>query len=181
MFGYGQVDPASYAFRRYSLQGKFKSALGETRLIAMSPFVQLKTLRTHTHSYIQDIDGKELAFQGMNRPARRYLYFRFVITYLHCERAGHMEWVQNVEAKGQMWSSPGPYLRQSLLVTLARKISDFYLPETFYQTTNFIGADGCASRSKDEEEDLAISLAVRVKKEDEMAQKRRYEDAEEED
>ena len=71
-----------------------------------------------------------------------------------------------------MWASPGSYLRQSLLVLLARKVSDLYLPQIFYQTTTFIEADGCASGTKDEEEDLAMSLAVRVREEGEMAQKR---------
>ena len=71
-----------------------------------------------------------------------------------------MEWVSQVEAKGQMWASPGPYLRQSLLVSLARKVSDLYLPETSHKNTTFLEADGCAQRTEEEEENLAMSLAV---------------------
>lgn len=69
-----------------------------------------------------------------------------------------------------MWASPGPYLRRSMLVTLARRISDLYLPETFYSHTTFAEADGCASRPEDEEEDLVLSLTVRLHNEREAAQ-----------
>lgn len=92
-----------------------------------------------------------------------------------------MEWIQKVEAKGQMWVFPGPYLRQSMLVSLARKVSNLYLPEAFYQTTTFTEANGCATRTKDEEEDLAMSLAVRVKEMDEMTPKRRHCDADDDE
>ena len=113
-------------------------------------------------------------FQGINRPAKRYLYFRFVITYLHCKRSDSLEWVQSVEAKGNLWASPEPYLRQSLLVTLARKISDLYLPENFYESATFLEADGCERRSDAEEQDLAMSLAVRMKQDDSLAQERKH-------
>lgn len=78
-----------------------------------------------------------------------------------------------------MWASPGPYLRQSLLISLARTVSGLYRPEAFYQTTAFIEADGCASKTKDKEEDLTMSLAARVKEEDEMGKARRHNDEEE--
>lgn len=85
-----------------------------------------------------------------------------------------MEWVSQVEAKGHMWASPGPYLRQSLLLSLARKVSDLFLPESFYKNTTFSEADGSRQRSEEEEEELAMSLAVRVNEADEMAQHRKH-------
>lgn len=91
-----------------------------------------------------------------------------------------MEWVSQVEAKGHLWASPGQYLRQSLLVSLARKVSDLYLPETFYKNTTFLEADGCAQRTEEEEEDLAMSLAVRVKEENKVAQHKRHADEDDE-
>ncbi|KAL9106771.1 MAG: hypothetical protein Q9187_008520 [Circinaria calcarea] len=115
----------------------------------------------------RDVDGKKLVFLSANRPARRFLYFRFVITYLHCKQAGNVEWVTEVESRGMIWASPGPYLRQSMLLTLARKVSDLYWPEAFYENTTFETADGCPSRSLEEENDLTLSLAVRLRDEKE--------------
>ena len=80
--------------------------------------------------------------------------------------------MSEVEAQGKMWASPGPYLRQSMLVTLARKFSDLYLPETFYEHTIFLEADGCAARPKEEEEDLAMSLVIQLKDERDAVENR---------
>ncbi|CDM34646.1 unnamed protein product [Penicillium roqueforti FM164] len=38
-----------------------------------------------------DLDGKELKFLGNARPAKRFLYFRFIITYIHCKKEGMQE------------------------------------------------------------------------------------------
>jgi hypothetical protein len=46
---------------------------------------------------------------------------------------------------------------------LARKISDHFLPEVFWNNTTFDESDGAPSRSKEEEETLALSLSVRIK------------------
>ena len=73
-----------------------------------------------------------------------------------------MAWVNEIEAKGNIWASPGPYLRHSMLLTLARKISDHFLPEALYGTT-FHTAVGSAARPPEEEKDLVLSLASRIK------------------
>lgn len=80
-----------------------------------------------------------------------------------------------------MWASLGPYLRRSMLVTLARKISDLYLPETFYTHTTFGEADGCASRGEEEETDLVLSLSVRLQNEREEVQAVAQSEGEDED
>lgn len=72
-----------------------------------------------------------------------------------------------------MWFSPGPYVRQSLLLSLARIISDVDLPEAFYKETTFTESDGCAARPKEEEEDLAMALVLRIKQEKEFVQEKR--------
>jgi len=48
-------------------------------------------------------------------------------------------------ASCQMWATPGPYLRKSM------------------NNTTFDESDGAPSRSKEEEETLALSLSVRLK------------------
>ena len=80
-----------------------------------------------------------------------------------------MDWVEEVEQKGMIWASPGPYLRQSVLVNLAGKISDHYLPGTLIQHTTFEAAEGSTTRSSEDEEDLTLSLAARVKTEKRVA------------
>jgi hypothetical protein len=44
-----------------------------------------------------------------------------------------------------------------MLLTLARRISDQFLPEVFYEST-FTTAEGCPQRSAEEEEELAMGL-----------------------
>jgi len=90
-----------------------------------------------------------------------------VITYLHHKKQGTLDWNSKVEARGYMWATPGPYLRQSMLKILARKVSDHYLPEAFYGNTTFTETEESNSRSAEEEEVLARSLALRLQKDEE--------------
>jgi hypothetical protein len=69
----------------------------------------------------QELNGKILEFLTPNRPARRYLYFRYLCTYFHWKKQGDTDWVSWVEARGMMWATPGPYLRQLMLKTLAKE------------------------------------------------------------
>ena len=79
-----------------------------------------------------------------------------------------MAWVGDVEANGRMWATPGPYLRQSMLISLARKVSDHFLPEVFYEQTTFeeVEADESVTRPQ-EEAGMVLSLAHRLKEEKE--------------
>jgi hypothetical protein len=117
---------------------------------------------------LQDIDGKALEFLTPNRPARRYLYLRYVITFLHQQKLGNTKWLDRIEARSYIWATPGPYLRKSMLISLARRISDHFLPEAFYEGT-FTRADGCPERSPEEEDDLA--MAFDHKMQDALAEK----------
>jgi hypothetical protein len=92
-----------------------------------------------------------------------------------------MDWASKVDAKGLMWATPGPYLRESMLKNLARHVSDHYLPEVFYKNMTFTEADGCPARSAEEEDTLALSLAVRMKDEADEREKRAEAEDEDED
>ena len=74
----------------------------------------------------------------------------------------------DVEAKGRMWATPGPYLRRSMLITLVRNVSDHFLPEDFYEHTTFdeVEADESVTRPQ-EEAGMLLSLANRMKEEKE--------------
>lgn len=85
--------------------------------------------------YWEEVDQKELKFLTLNRPARRFLYFRFVITYLHAKKAGYTAFTQSVENKKLLWASSGPYLHNSTLKSLARNITGIDLPPTLAENT----------------------------------------------
>ncbi|KAJ9264572.1 hypothetical protein DTO212C5_7075 [Paecilomyces variotii] len=83
----------------------------------------------------KEIDKKELVFLTENRPARRFLYFRFLITYLNAKKSENTAFTSTVEGRDQFWASPGEYLEKSTLKALARNISGLELPPTLLQHT----------------------------------------------
>ncbi|KAJ5113262.1 hypothetical protein N7456_001796 [Penicillium angulare] len=87
--------------------------------------------------YWRDLDNRELTFLNDNRPARRYLYFRFIVTYIFRKKTdAESDFVQNVETKG-LWATPGPYLRNSMLNVLSRNISGHELPPPILEGSTF--------------------------------------------
>ncbi|KAK5445268.1 hypothetical protein LTS15_010049 [Exophiala xenobiotica] len=105
-----------------------------------------------------DYDGKELQFLNDNRPARRFLYFRFIITFLNSRNFGNFDFSNSVEAQRNFWASPGQYLRKSTLIVLARNISGLRLPTSIYGTTTFEDD----TMKQDEQEEANLLLALRV-------------------
>jgi hypothetical protein len=74
----------------------------------------------------KDIHERELQFRNTNRPARRYLYFHFVLTMLRRDRYEPPGWAENTMTlvSGIIWATPGEYLRRSMLKRLAGLIGD---------------------------------------------------------
>jgi hypothetical protein len=99
-------------------------------------------------------------FLSDNRPAKRYLYFRFVISYLHAKRNNNLATTQKIEAREIFFASSGPYLRESTLISLARNISGCELPPSVFADCTFTDQDEGAQ--KDVEETAAI-LAARLR------------------
>ncbi|KAJ5817847.1 hypothetical protein N7447_007855 [Penicillium robsamsonii] len=79
----------------------------------------------------------ELEFRSDARPAKRFLYFRFIVTYIFCKNRGQVTFTDKVEAAHQFWPTPGPYLRKAMLRTLARNISGHQLPENMVEDQTF--------------------------------------------
>ncbi|XMA15379.1 hypothetical protein WAI453_008170 [Rhynchosporium graminicola] len=69
-----------------------------------------------------------------------------------------MSWVKEISSKGYLWATPGPYLRKTLLLALARRVSDAYEPEAFYLENSF-GDLPYAKVSADDEAVYARTLA----------------------
>ncbi|KAJ9374586.1 hypothetical protein DTO282E5_669 [Paecilomyces variotii] len=106
----------------------------------------------------EDFDGKELVFLGTNRPSRRYLYFRFIVTYLHAKNTGNTSFTEKVEDRNRFWASPGPYLRHSTLISLARNISGCDLPPSLLEDTTFKSTD-----MEDDDDDISTMLSVQLR------------------
>ena len=71
----------------------------------------------------RDIDGRKLSFPNDYRPARRFLYMRYTLAWLHAESN---DWVgfKDKVPPGQVWASPNKpdgYLRKSILLELGKK------------------------------------------------------------
>ncbi|KAF7506279.1 hypothetical protein GJ744_012087 [Endocarpon pusillum] len=102
------ADPKESPIKRWKIQ--------MTKLSAKHKDLGKKTLAER--------DGDELVFKNDNRPAARYLYFHFVITLLRNKRDRQPGWekyyteLRTVE----IFATPGPYIRKSMLSALARNI-----------------------------------------------------------
>lgn len=111
-----------------------------------------------------DLHGKCLQFLNNNRPAKRYLYFRYVLSYLINKKRdpSSVEWAIDKNTKGYMWATPGPYLRNSLLHSLARRISDHYLPEALFQQTTFSDLPYARNKNQADEQQYITTLAHKI-------------------
>jgi hypothetical protein len=98
----------------------------------------------------QDIDGKVLVFRNQNRPARRFLYFRYILSYMWCSKKGDTKWAADADSGGCIWAAPGKYLRQSTLLVLAEKAAYVTLPEAYYKGMTFDEDPGSIPDVRDE-------------------------------
>ena len=109
----------------------------------------------------QDLEGRELQFLTANQPARRYLYFRFLVTYLHAKQSGNSEFTSMVDSCQTFWACPGGYLERSTLISLARNISGIQLPPAITAHT-FDDASASVSKTEDAATILAVELQEAV-------------------
>jgi hypothetical protein len=108
---------------------------------------------------LQDLDKKELTFVGDNRPARRYLFFRFVISYLHARISGN-DTVSGKVNRNDFWPTMDRYLHRSTLVTLARCVSGIELPPSLLERNTF-EPDGELDKRRGE--DIGMLLAADIR------------------
>lgn len=89
----------------------------------------------------RDIDGRKLTFRNNNRPARRFLYMRYTLAWLHAE--GRSWNFKEKVPPGEVWASPNKpdgYLRKSILVTMGKKTGD-KLPKNLIDAGAFSDPD----------------------------------------
>ncbi|KAK2755739.1 hypothetical protein FQN54_005889 [Arachnomyces sp. PD_36] len=77
-----------------------------------------------------DIHKKQLQFRSASRPAKRYMFLRYLITYLPRRAEGGAEWARTVEEDIPAWAVPGKLLRRSSLRAFARVIGGEELAES---------------------------------------------------
>lgn len=75
---------------------------------------------------LKDYDGKEISFKNDNRPASRFLYYHFVVTLLRNKRDRQPGWEKFCTQllTGKPFATMGRYMRESMLLTLAKNAGD---------------------------------------------------------
>ncbi|KAJ5627100.1 hypothetical protein N7528_004527, partial [Penicillium herquei] len=114
----------------------------------------------------KDLDGRVLTFLNDNRPRRRYLYFRFIVSYLWLQRQKQQDSDKqeaetdnrgiHLEAK-KFWPSGGEYLHRSTLCTLASGVLGCELPSELVDNQTFV-----ESKDSTNDERAGIILAADI-------------------
>ncbi|EPS31126.1 hypothetical protein PDE_06081 [Penicillium oxalicum 114-2] len=105
---------------------------------------------------VKDLHDRPLTFLNDNRPRRRYLYFRFIISYLNAKRQNMADLSVPLETK-QFWPSPGGYLHESTLRIMARSVSGCELPPPLVSGQTFEHSDN-PSQDNDAGNTLAAAI-----------------------
>ena len=108
----------------------------------------------------RDIDGRKLSFCNDNRPARRFLYMRYTLAWLHAD--DHWPGFKEKVPPGKVWASPNKpdgYLRKSILLALGKKTGD-RLPTDLVNAGVFEDPD-TSSRVLDELAEIKITECVK--------------------
>ncbi|KAJ5475290.1 hypothetical protein N7539_008356 [Penicillium diatomitis] len=104
----------------------------------------------------QDLHNRPLTFLNNNRPRRRYLYFRFIMSYLNAKRQNVVNLSVPLETK-QFWPSPGGYLHESTLKIMARSVSGCELPPPLISGQTFKESD---DPSQDDDAGNTLAAAI---------------------
>lgn len=116
----------------------------------------------------KQLHGTEVSFRNDFRPNNHYLYYHYAISLLRRQRHAALGWWKTFSLYGPhtTWATPGQYLRQSSMLTLARDIghlppeeAKFFvappgLPE--FEVPEFDGPD-------DAHKDLEIAAAINMR------------------
>ena len=147
--------------------GSVEATPTEWKLILLNEEVRKNTVFTAMSGQItrfNDIDGRRLQFLNDNRPARRYLYFRYVMAYLHAAKSKWTNFDKKLP-RGTMWASPEKpdgYLRKSVLRALAERVGDTTLPADLLAAGTFIDTEPESGRAIEDQKAI-IELAARIK------------------
>ncbi|OJJ43919.1 hypothetical protein ASPZODRAFT_145056 [Penicilliopsis zonata CBS 506.65] len=85
---------------------------------------------------VKDLDNRVLSFLSDARPRRRFLYFRFLLSYLDAKRSNLRDVTTKAET-GRFWPSGGVDFRKPTLTALARCVSGCEIPDSLIETQTF--------------------------------------------
>jgi hypothetical protein len=74
----------------------------------------------------EDIDGCKLSFVNDNRPARRFLYMRYTLAWMHARDRSWPGFKEKLPS-GEIWASPNKpdgYLRKSVLLAMGKRLGN---------------------------------------------------------
>ena len=133
---------------------------------------------------LKDLDGKEAGFINNARPASRFLYYHFVVTLLRNKKHRQPGWEKFfIELPtGKPFATMGPYMRESMLLALARMAGDLNATEE----AKLLGGEGATfveeQKLADVEETEVARRALEAHEvEDEEDEDEEDEDEEDED
>ena len=80
---------------------------------------------------IKDFDSREVSFMNNNRPAARFLYYHVVVTLLRNRRDRQSGWEKfsTEQPAGKPFATMGRYMREPLLLALAKNAGDLNAEE----------------------------------------------------
>lgn len=117
----------------------------EWKLVLLNPFIEDKILFDDIYGFTdkklwrwRDVDGRQLKFLNDHRPARRFLYMRYTLAWLHAEDKKWPNFKEKVPP-GEVWASPNKpdgYLRKSILLDLGKSTGD-RLPQDLMAAGSF--------------------------------------------
>lgn len=111
----------------------YKRESGQTirvKVGSLYHFTFRSMIKEHRLMIIQDLNDRVLSFLSESRPQCRYLYFRFLLSYLKANRLELSDVTAKAEAQ-RFWPLSGEYLNKSALKTFARYVSGHELPDQF--------------------------------------------------
>lgn len=110
------------------------------------------------HKVLAQLDGKNVLFKNDSRPAARFLYYHFVITLLRNRRDRQPGYEKHFVDLGSMrpFATPGHYLRQSMLLVLAKSTGDL----TAGEEARLLGETGQETFEEKEQLDESVEEEI---------------------
>jgi hypothetical protein len=131
------------------------------KIILVNSDARNQRLKLDTVKTVGDLDGKEIIFRTDQRPASRFLYYHFVVSLLLCRSREYPGWEELwlKYGKTEPWSTPGQYLRESMISALARcvgnvdelDLAEFVNPHSFSSSNRL---------DQDEENEIARQVII---------------------
>ncbi len=120
---YDEIEEAFDAARLVIIpDGEYQD---ELKVVVLDEAILNREIRG-TGLLFRDIDGHRLEFKTDARPGRRYLYLHTLLSLFRRKRVVVEGWQRDFKkvGPGQVWGTPGQWLRRSIVKALAYEIGD---------------------------------------------------------